>query len=135
MASNEIVLIDTSAWICFFARKGFHPLKRCISDLLEEDRAAVTGPILVELIQGCRIEKEKETLKEVLTGLRWLAIQDILWEAAADLAFTLRRRGVTTSVVDSLIAVVAMNYQASLLHHDKDYDFIAKYTELKIYQP
>jgi hypothetical protein len=36
----EHVLVDTSAWICFFSRRGFEDLKKTLSTLLDEDRAA-----------------------------------------------------------------------------------------------
>ena len=122
MALNHIVLIDTSAWICFFARKGFDALKRSISILLDENQAAIIGPILVEMIQGCRTETEKNDLKEVFGALHRFTVAEELWDAAADLSFFLRRKGVTISVVDSLIAATAIRYQLSLLHHDSDFD-------------
>lgn len=59
--TDTIVLIDTSAWICFFARRGYKELKQTISALLDENRVAIAGPVLIELIQGCRTEKEKRS--------------------------------------------------------------------------
>ena len=38
------VLIDTSGWICFFARRGYEDMKKAISVLLDEDRVAIAGP-------------------------------------------------------------------------------------------
>ena len=134
MALNQIVLIDTSAWICFFARKGFDALKRSIFILLDENRAAIIGPILVEMIQGCRTEAERNDLNEVFGTLHRFAVAEELWDAAADLSFSLRRKGITSSVVDSLIAAAAIRYQLSLLHHDSDFDRIARYSDLTIFK-
>jgi len=131
---EPIVLIDTSAWICFFARRGFKDLKQTISSLLDENRVAITGPVLVELAQGCRTEKEKRELSMAFESLHWLRITDALWYKASELAFMLRRKGITVSAMDALIASVAIQYDAYLLHRDKDYDLIAEHVALKIYR-
>lgn len=59
-------------WICFFARRGFSELKRVISNLLDEDRVAITSHVLLELLQGCRSEAERRELEDCLEGVRWL---------------------------------------------------------------
>jgi predicted nucleic acid-binding protein len=132
--TQELVVVDTSGWICFFARKGFQQLKEAIARLLEENRVAITGPVAVELIQGCRDEAEKRKIEQLLEGLHWLSITDDHWQQAAQLAYGLRRKGVTASAIDALIASVVTAYRCSLLHYDRDYAFIAKYSpELKLY--
>jgi len=60
---RSLVLIDTSAWICFFARRGYAEIKNALSLFLEEDRAAIAGPIMVELVQGARTAEEKDDIK------------------------------------------------------------------------
>lgn len=131
--SEHIVFVDTSAWICFFARRGYRKLKEAISLLIDENRVATAGPILIELIQGCRDEKEKAELKMALEGLHWISVTHEIWHKAAEMAFRLRRKGVTVSAIDAIIATVAIEYDAFLLHRDKDYDLIARHTDLKIY--
>lgn len=127
------VLVDTSAWICFFARRGFPEIKNKLTRLLEEDRVAITGPVFLELIQGTRNESERLKTEEYLKALHWLTIEDRHWQEAADLAFRLRRKGITISAIDAIIATIAMDYSLSLLHYDKDYNLIANHTELKIF--
>jgi predicted nucleic acid-binding protein len=128
---NDLVLVDTSAWICFFSRRGFEGMKRTLSTLLDEDRAAIAGPILVELIQGTRTAEEKETIKTLIRGIHWLSLSDDHWRKAAEMAFTLRRKGVTSSAIDTLIAVVAIDYECLLLHKDSHFDRIACHSSLK----
>jgi len=118
------VFIDTSGWICFFARRGYEDIKKTISLLLDEDRVAIAGPILVELIQGAR---------DIAKGLHWLQITDEHWLKSADLIFELRRKGVTSSIIDVLIAVLAIDYQCILLHKDSDFDHIARNSSLICY--
>lgn len=126
------VLIDTSAWVCFFARSGFIGIREAVSQLLDEDMAAIAGPIVVELIQGARTERERDFLKSRLEGLHWLPITDSHWHEAADLSFRLRRKGVTASAIDVLLAAVAISYKCKLLHKDSDFDLIAKHSALRL---
>src|SRR3990170_856265 len=125
---DNLVLVDTSAWICFFSRKGFEEIKKSISNLLDKNRIAIMGPILIELIQGCRTEKEKENLNEVLSGIHLLRITDEIWHSASEIAFDLRRKGITVSAIDSIIAAVAIKYDVPLLHRDGDFDLISQHT-------
>lgn len=129
----EWVVVDTSGWICFFARKGFPEIKRAISNLLDEDRVATTGPIFLELIQGTRTHEEREDTTHRLKALHWLKITDEHWHQASGLAFDLRRKGVTVSAIDAIIVTLTIDYNCELLHHDDDYDLIAKYSSLRVF--
>ncbi len=131
---KSLVLIDTSGWICFFSRRGYDEIKKVISTLLDEDRVAITGPILIELVQGVRTEKEKEDIKRYMRGIHWLPVMDDHWHKAAELAFNLRRKGITSSAMDTLIATLAMEYGCHLLHKDSHFEFISRNSPLKCYQ-
>ena len=131
---NDLVLVDTSAWLCFFSRRGFEDIKKTLSTLLDEDRAAIAGPILVELIQGTRTTEEKETIKKLIRGIHWLSVSDDHWHKAAEMAFALRRKGVTSSAIDTLIAILAIDYRCLLLHKDSHFELIAENSSLKCYQ-
>ena len=128
-----LVLIDTSGWICFFSRRGYEEIKKRISILLDEDRVAIAGPILIELIQGTRNEEEKEKVNGYVKGLHWLPVTEDHWHQSANFAFKLRRKGITSSTIDVLIATLAMDYQCSLLHEDSDFDQISRHSSLDCY--
>jgi len=130
---SPLVLVDTSAWICFFARRGYPDIKEALSLLLEEDRAAIAGPIMIEIVQGARTAEEKENIKKWIKGVHWLPVTDALWYNAAEMAFALRRKGITTSAIDTLIAALAVEYDCSLLHRDSHFDLIARHWNLKCY--
>lgn len=130
---DNLVLVDTSAWICFFARKGFIEIKEAVSALLDNNSVAITGPIIVELIQGARTENEKEIIKSKIKGLHWLKITDEHWHRSAELSFSLRRKGVTISAIDSLLSTIAMEYNCSILHKDSDFEAIARHTALRLF--
>jgi predicted nucleic acid-binding protein len=130
---NDLVLVDTSSWICFFSRRGFGDIKETLSTLLDEDRIATAGPILIELIQGTRTVQEKETIKRLFKGIHWLSVSDDHWHKAAEMAFDLRRRGVTSSAIDTLIATLSIDYGCTLLHKDSHFELIARNSSLKCY--
>ena len=131
---SDLVLVDTSAWVCFFSRRGCEDLKKALSLLLDEDRVAIAGPILVELIQGTRTTEEKETIKAVTRGIHWLSVSDDHWHKAAEMAFALRRKGITSPAIDTLIAVLAIDYRCILLHKDPHFELISRNSLLKCYQ-
>ncbi len=130
---RNLVLVDTSAWICFFARKNFIEIKDAVSTLLDNNRVAIAGPIMVELIQGARTDKEKDDIKSKIKGLHWLGITDEHWHKTADLSFNLRRKGVTVSAIDSLLSVVAVSCNCRVLHKDSDFELIARHSSLKLF--
>ena len=131
---NDLVLVDTSAWVCFFSRRGFEEIKKNLSILLDENRVATAGPILVELVQGTRTAEEKETIKRLFRGIHWLSVSDDHWQKAAEMAFDLRRNGVTSSAIDTLIAILAIDYRCTLLHKHSHFELIAGNSLLKCYQ-
>ncbi len=65
--------------------------------LLDEDRMAIAGSIIVELIQGARAEEEKENIPKWARGLHWLPVTNPLWFNAAEMSFALHRKGIATS--------------------------------------
>ena len=133
IAPRNLVLVDTSAWICFFARKKFPQIKKWLTALLEEDRVAITGPIFLELIQGTRNQKERKETESRLKVLHWLRINDNHWQQVADLGFRLRRKGITISAIDAIISVVAIDYSYQLLHYDSEYNLISENSKLKLF--
>jgi predicted nucleic acid-binding protein len=128
---GRLVLVDSSAWIGFFAKTGYGHLKQLIGSLLDLDQVATAGPIALELIQGCRSEKERVQLMGHLQALCWLTTKDEHWYGAGELAFTLRRVGITVSAVDALIASLAEAYDCTLLHQDSDFERIARHSPLR----
>lgn len=89
----------------------------------------MTEFIYLEVLQGIR---EPTAVRKVTSYLR---AQPVLYprrglrsyEAAADLYRRCRAAGITIrSTVDCLIAQLAMEYDATLLHSDRDYDRIAQ---------
>ena len=125
-------IIDTSAWI-FVLRKGPIPqLKDRIDFLLGENHILTTGIIKLELLGGTRNKKEYLRLKNRLTVLDDVKTDDALWGSAYELAFNLRRKGITVPYTDIIIAACTHSANAVLLHADAHFDLISKHTGLPV---
>jgi predicted nucleic acid-binding protein len=135
----EISVVDSSVWIDFFNKKTTPQIEIVKSSLYTSTKKSPFGimPIIYqEILQGIDNDKQYALVKEVLLGLEMIDIDQFLYaEKAADLYRYLRRKGVTIRKAnDCLIAAVCIDFKYPIIHNDKDFDNIAKYTSLKIYK-
>jgi hypothetical protein len=126
------ILADTSAWISAFHRQGYQSLKEKLDVALESNVLAICGAVLCELLQGAKNVDEYERLRSRVRALHYLSTPEQTWEKAAKLSFSLRRRGLSTPTIDIVIAQTAIDNDCALLHNDKHFELIAKYTSLRI---
>jgi predicted nucleic acid-binding protein len=130
-----LILVDTSAWIDFL-RATERPAHRAVRQLLlDEAELAITEPVVMELLAGARSSREAEDLVEQLLAFPLLPLEGLRdFEDAAHIYRTCREAGETVrSQIDCLIAVPAIRAGASLLHADRDFDVIARHTDLSIH--
>lgn len=128
--SNKYILIDTSAWL-FVLKKDFIPeIKDRIDFLLKDNLVVTTGIIRLELLGGTRTESEYQRLRNRLLVLGSIKSDESLWDMASDLAFKLRRKGVTVPYTDILIAACALSSECILLHADNHFDIMAPHCNL-----
>lgn len=80
---------------------------------------------------GIRSREDVEILRTFLAPLPKLPVDEHCWDAAFDLAVALRRRGVTPSAADCLIAASAIRHRVPLIHMDGDFAAIARHSRLK----
>jgi len=128
-----ILLVDTSVWIDFFAGRDT-PQTRIFKDAIREGvDVALTGVILTEILQGVPSDSGFARLRKDLSSFRVLHPgSEDTYVQAARLYRTGRKRGVTIrTLVDCLIAAVAMDHGATILHNDRDYHRISEYAPLK----
>ena len=90
-------------------------------------------PILLEVLSGARRDAVSRT-QRLLEAQTFEALSPKLdWVDAATIYRELRRRGVTIrSLVDTLIAAVAIRIDLPVLHQDRDFGAIAEHTPLRI---
>lgn len=128
--TNEIILADTSVWIPFLRGAGVQFQERLVP-LIMADRLAATPIIIMELLVGAKSEKEYDKLSKDLAALRCFDVSATLWQRASKLGYTLRQKGINVPLTDTLIAAVAIENDALLLHNDRHYEMIAAITSLK----
>jgi predicted nucleic acid-binding protein len=128
----KLFLVDTSAWL-YALRKEFNPvIRERLDQLLKENRVITTGIIKLELLGGTKSEKEFQRLKMRLDALEECKTDTPLWERAYDLAFQLRRKGLTIPYTDILITASALAREAAILHVDAHFDLTAQFVEIKV---
>jgi predicted nucleic acid-binding protein len=127
-----VILLDSSAWIEYF-RKTMSPVDVLATAAIQADTAATTDAVILEVLAGA--PKEHISSVERLLNTRHYVAQEPLTDAefAVGLYRQCRARGVTPRAVnDCLIAAVAIRNDVPVLHRDKDFDVIAKYTDLRL---
>ncbi len=115
------ILIDTSAWVEYF--KGNPTVVAMVHD--GKDYASyITGPVITELFQGMKTEKEKESFFTSLESLPRLKITDQDWSDAGTFGAQLRSKGITVPLADLIIYTVARNNNCSICTLDKHFKVI-----------
>ena len=105
-------------------RKSLEHAKTEVDRLIAENRAATAGIVVLELLSGTKTEEEYLELKEDLEALVQLDITPNIWERASQLAYELRRKGVTIPSTDILIMTIAVESGSTLLHADRHFDLM-----------
>jgi hypothetical protein len=124
-------LIDTSAWLWALRSDAVPPIQQRLNQLLSSREAATTGMVQLEILSGMKTLTEWDELAAELRSLLQLHMRPRTWLQAARLGFGLRRRGLTLTNPDILIAAVAIENDAVLVHADAHFERIAQHSELK----
>jgi predicted nucleic acid-binding protein len=125
-----VVLVDTSVWIEVFRR----PARVSLEAFVDFDDVATCLPVVQEVVQGFRDEAAYNRARAAMLALPIVdnPMHEEVYLRAADLYRAARRAGLTVrSGVDCLIAASAIRHQLEVLHHDRDYDAIAKISSLR----
>lgn len=122
-----MILADTSAWVEYDRATGSRVDQRLEELIRGQGQLAVTEPVVMELVAGCRTDDREVDIRRLLTRftlLRFDAIAD--FDAAAMIYRQCRKQGITPrGMVDCLIASVARRHQATLLAADSDLSRVA----------
>lgn len=128
-----MILADSSAWIEFQRATGSPVDARLTAAIKADERLAIVGLIVLEVLAGARDEQQARQLNRLLARCRLVALEEPSdYEAAAALYRACRRGGITIRrLPDCLIAAVAIRTDARLLHRDADFDAIARHSSLQ----
>lgn len=122
-------LVDTSVWIDLF---GTRP--KLSVPVRHMPHLGTCPPVIQEVLQGISSSTAFASVKHGFLAMSCypenLSLETYL--EAADVFRSGRRRGMTIrSSVDCLIAAIAIQHELIVWHIDRDFDQIAKFTNLK----
>ena len=124
-----MILVDTSVWIDLLGNTPKHRVSR--EGLLE---LATCSPVIQEVLQGVKDDLAHQKLKEAMLALPRFGdpLSLDLFLEAHEIYRSARRRGITVrSSFDCLIAAIAIQHSLEVWHQDRDFEAIAKFTNLK----
>jgi len=129
---NNLFLVDTSAWLLALRRDFIPAVKDRMDHLLKENAIITTGMVKLELLGGTKKQREFQRLKTRLDALEMVETDSSQWEKAYELAFKLRRKGITVPHTDILIAACALRAESTVVHADVHFDLIANQVRLEV---
>lgn len=129
--TTERVLVDTSAWITSFRKVGHPELKEFLKYCISSGFAATCPVVILELLQGCKTGTERNNLRTRLESLDVFSITSPTWERVYALGFSLGRAGLTLPTADLIIAAIALEHDAVVLHQDQHYEMIGRHAPLR----
>ena len=124
-----MILIDTSAWIEFLRDTGSPACTRV--DQLLAGEIGTCDPVRMEVLAGARDGSNLADLRRLLARATTLPTLTRHYDDAASIYRRARAQGLTVRRLnDCLIAAIALDNGASLLHADRDFNVIAQVTGL-----
>ncbi|MBV6703367.1 PIN domain nuclease [Kitasatospora aureofaciens] len=131
MGDREGFLIDTSA----AARLITKPAALAAwGEALAAGKIGICAPTEGELLYSARSVAEMRAMRAQFERLyTWWVVPDDVWRQIPALQLRLAETGSHRSagVVDLVVAVTAMHHGLTVLHYDRDFETIAKHTDLK----
>jgi predicted nucleic acid-binding protein len=132
-----VIVVDTTVWIDFLEGRGT-AFDRHLTELIAEQAPVVLVDVVyTEVLQGIRDEGAFQLTRVSLRAHPILRARGLeTFDTAANLYRTARRRGLTIRrSVDCLIAATCLESGAEIYHNDRDFDALARVSDLMIYRP
>lgn len=110
------------------------PSRVDLESLVELDEVAICLPVLQEVLAGFDDERAFQVARDAMRAFPIVEapLGMAVFEEAVALYRLARRTGVTVrSSVDCVIAVCAIRNHLTVLHHDRDFDQLARVTPLR----
>jgi predicted nucleic acid-binding protein len=127
-----LILVDSSVWIDFFSSSP-GPAGAELRRMIEEaEPFALTGVIVVEVLQG--LTREARRIEQYLALWEMLEARGFeTYRSAAAIYRAARAKGITPTTIDVVIAAIALDHKASVFTLDQDFSRIARITRLALY--
>ena len=131
------MIVDTSAWI-EYTRRTEGPFDFFLDAAIRSGQPIATpAAVVTELLSGTNSDNRASELLKLLNRFEILVPNSIgEYEGAARIYRICRRAGYTIrSTVDCLVAATAVDKGRPLLARNRDFDVIARHTELELVIP
>jgi len=93
--------------------------------LLDDDRAALVGPVIAEILQGIIRDAQANYVASLLRGVRYLEISWDDWQEAGRLGRRLAAAGHRLPMSDLILATVARRASTEVFTTDPHFDLVA----------
>lgn len=131
------VLVDTSVWsLALRRRQGTaYPEAAALRRLIERaEDICLLGIILQEVLQGIKNPADFKLLNNYLTAFPLIELARDDYVRAAELKNRLTGKGIQAGTTDVLIASSAIAHKCRLFTADRDFDHIAKHSDLQLFK-
>jgi predicted nucleic acid-binding protein len=122
-----MLLLDSSVWID--AQRGnMTDAVRFVESREDSEEIATTGIVFQEVLQGIRSQAQYERMRQALWSTLILEPRELsTYDIAAQLYRSARVAGLTIRKPnDCLIAAIALEHGALLVHNDRDFQALAR---------
>jgi predicted nucleic acid-binding protein len=126
-----VKLIDSSCWVDYYRPDGDSRIQAAVAEAIESDEAATCGMIRIEILGYIARQAEFNAVSEDFSGMHDLPLTHREFDTAVAIRHALRAKGASVPATDLLIAAAAMNNNATLLHCDRHFLTIGRYSDLK----
>ncbi|NLX98303.1 MAG: PIN domain-containing protein [Rhodopirellula sp.] len=128
---QDWVFVDTCIWASFFT-KPHSTEKLAVDSLIDAGHVALLGPLVAEVLLGCRRKNEADWVASRLRAAHYVEIDWNDWRSAADLGRELASLGHRLPLTDLVVAGVAKRLNAHVYSVDPHFDHVP---DLKRYWP
>jgi len=128
-------IIDTSVWSLALRKKGpsNHTSVKKLFQLLDEgEQIFITGTILQEILQAFKSEATVKKVANHLESVPLIVLDRDDYAKAASVHRRCASKGISVSTTDCQISQAAITNNCLLLSTDRDFEYIARHTPLKL---
>ena len=127
------MIADSSVWVDYFAAHGFWQVDR-LAAAIADRRAMIVDIVRLEVVAGLAPSESGDRVHAMLDACEdVMQIHRVDVGEAAAIYRACRAYGETVRAVnDCVVAAIAIRNDVPVLHRDRDYDVIAKYTPLRV---
>lgn len=125
IASDKMVLVDTSVWIDYFRKK--EEVYDRLNRLMDQGRVCCARLIVAELIQGAKEKKEIGVIKNLLDVFPILEEREDTWLRAGILSYNIRRKGKEVGLADCYLAIMATDSESVIYTFDQHFKVMTKF--------